>query len=221
MKTTISILFVVLWTCTSNAQIGGHINKRYYDIEDEDRITTFSQEDIKKNRIDLSLYQKKDTLSKQPEFIDEKDFKQLKFPMDTSRNFEVEIELTLDGKKELLELYFADRPMKVDTNHVPKDDILVQFDMWHDGIYNVLQRLHSTELIGVSDLKKIRADHEPDKRKMTVRKINGEFEFYVNTNLILVILPPDPVNEIGFKISKKALTLDKVTINYLVDFEDD
>lgn len=203
------------------AQIGENINKRYFDIEDEDRITLLKQENIKKNKIDISGYIKHDTISSKPEFIDEKDFKQLKFPLDTSKNFEIEIDVILDGKKKVMNIYGAARPEKVDTSHNPKDDVLVQFDMWSDGIYNVLQKLHSSELLGVGDLKKIRADHEPDKRKITIRKINNDFEFYVNTNLILVILPPDPVNEIGFILPDKSLKIDAIMINYLVDFEDE
>jgi hypothetical protein len=220
MKKGIIIVLMVLLSAPIFGQIGETINKRYFDIDDEDRITLLKQEDIKKNKIDLSLYIKEDTISRKPEFIDEKGFKQLKFPLDTSKNFEIEIEITLDGKKSAMNIYGAARPEKVDTNHQAKDDILVQFDMWTDGIYNVLQRLHSSQLLGVADLKKVRSDHQPDKRKITIRKINGDFEFYVNTNLILVILPPDPVNEIGFILPRKSLKIDSIMISYIADFED-
>ena len=216
----IIIVLIVFFSTQTFAQIGENINKRYFDIEDEDRISLLKQEDIKKNKIDLSLYTKKDTIWRKPEFVDEKEFKQLKFPLDTSKNFEIEIDVTLDGRTKVMNIYGAARPEKVDTSHNPKDDILVQFDMWSDGIYNVLQKLHSSELLGVADLKKIRSDHQPDKRKITIRKIDGDFEFYVNTNLILVILPPDPVNEIGFIVPKKSLKIDAIMINYIADRED-
>ena len=221
MMKQIIIVFIVFFSSQVFAQIGENINKRYFDIEDENRIPLLKQEDIKKNKIDLSLFTKKDTIWRKPEFVDEKAFKQLKFPLDTSKDFEIEIEITLDGKKKSMNLYGAARPEYVDTSHNPKDDILVQFDMWSDGIYNILQKLHSTELLGVADLKKIRSDHQPDKRTMTIRKINGDFEFYVNTNLILVILPPDPVNEIGFVIPKKSLKINSIMINYITGLDDD
>lgn len=217
MKITISILLVVLSICSSKAQFGEAITKRYYKVEDKDKIRTLIQENIKDNKIDLSLYQKRDTIARKPEFINKNGIKQLRFPVDTGRNFEIEIELTLDGETKALEIYFANRSVEVDTSHIPEDDVLVRFDMWYDGIYNVLQRLHATELVGVADLKKIRADYAPDERKITIRKVNEELEFYVNTNLILVILPPSLVNEIGFKISENTLTLDKLAINYLVN----
>jgi len=215
------IIIVLMVLCSTQAfsQIGENISKRYFDIDDEDRISLLKQEDIKRNKIDLSLYTKKDTIWRKPEFIDKKNFKQLKFPLDTSKNFEIEIEVILDGKKSAMNVYGAARPEYVDTSHNPKDDILVQFDMWSDGIYNILQKLHSAELLGVADLKKIRSDHQPDQRRITIRKINNDFEFYVNTNLILVILPPDPVNEIGLIIPKKSLKIESIMINYIVDQE--
>ncbi len=199
------------------SQISENFNKRYFDIDDENRISLFKQENIKKNKIDLSLYTKKDTVWRKPEFIDKKAFKLLRFPLDSSNNFEIEIEVTLDGKKSAMNIYGSTISENVETSYNPKDDILVQFDMWSDGIYNILQKLHSSQLLGVTDLKKIRSDHQPDKRKITIRKINGNFEFYVNTNLILVILPPDPVNEIGFILPKKSLKIDSIMINYIVD----
>jgi hypothetical protein len=215
MLKRILVLIMMALNAQTYAQIGEPIQKRYSQIGDEDRITILKQANIKKNEIDISGFIKQDTISRKPEFIDEKDYKQLKIPLDTSKNFEIEIDITLDGKKGALEIYGAARLMKTDTSHNPKDDILVQFDMWTDGVYNILQRLHSSELLGVADLKKIRADHEPTKRKITIRKIENDFEFYVNTNLILVILPPDPVNEIGFILPKRCLNIDAIMINYL------
>lgn len=216
----IIIVLLIFFSTQAFGQIGENISKRYFDIDDEDRVSLFKQENIKKNRIDLSLYTKKDTIWRKPEFVEEKNFKQLKFPLDTSKNFEIEMMVTLGGKKKVMNVYGAARPEKVDTSHNPQDDILVQFDLWSDAIYNILQRLHSSELLGVADLKKIRSDHQPDQRKITIRRINNDFEFYVNTNLILVILPPDPVNEIGFIIPKKSLKVDSIMINY-IELSDD
>ena len=55
----IIIVLLIFFSTQAFGQIGENISKRYFDIDDEDRVSLFKQENIKKNRIDLSLYTKK------------------------------------------------------------------------------------------------------------------------------------------------------------------
>lgn len=187
--------------------------RKYDQFSEEDRVELLNQK-VKKNRIDVSGFIQKDSLLRQPKFINTKKQKQLKFPLDTAKSFEIEIDVRLDGKKGVVQVWGAARIDIKDPSKDTEQDIVYQLDMWADGIYNILQRTYQKILIGIKGIKKINPV-DPEVRKITIRKVNSEVEFFVNKNLILTILPPDPVNEIGLTIKNKGVQIEKVKICYL------
>lgn len=192
--------------------------KKYQEISDSNRIILLEQK-VKKNRINVSGFQQDEKILRKPTFTKKKGIRELKFPIDTAKSFEIELLVKINRKKGVLNIWGASRPNIADPTDDSEKDILYQFDMWADGIYNVLQRLYKI-LIGVKDLKKIRTDDAPDSRLITIRKIKKEVQFFVNKNLILVILPPDPVNEIGFLMKENGVKIEHIRIAYLAEFTD-
>ncbi len=194
--------------------------KKYAEFSDSNRVELLSQT-VKNNTIDVSGFIQRDTLLRRPVFLIEKNKKtdkkekKLKFPLDTAKNFEIEIEVKLEDGKGVIQLWGAARKDIKDPSKDKEDDILYQMDLWSDGIYNVLQKTYKEFLIGISDLKVIKP-FDPERRRITIRKVNKGVQFFVNKNLILEILPPDPVNEIGLTLEGKGIEIEKVKISYLV-----
>ncbi len=208
----LSLFLLVFISFTATAQ------KKYLEVSDSNRIVLLEQK-VKKNNIDISGYQQDEKILRKPTFTKRKGLRELKFPIDTAKNFEIECLVKINKKKGVLNIWGAARPNIANPEDDSEKDILYQFDMWADGIYNVLQRLYKI-LIGVKDLKKIRTDQAPDTRLITIRKVKKEVQFFVNKNLILVILPPDPVNEIGFNMKESGVKIETIRISYLAEFTD-
>jgi hypothetical protein len=187
--------------------------RKYSEYADDERIILLEQE-VKKNRIDISGFQGNDSILRKPSFTTEKNFYQLKIPLDTAKNFEIELFVKLEFKKGVINIWGATHPDEKNPKYDTDKDIQYQMDIWSDGIYNVLHRVYNI-LIGVKGLKKILTDDDPKHRLLTIRKVNKEVEFFVNKNLILTILPPLDVNEIGINIKNKGIEIEHLKISYL------
>jgi hypothetical protein len=187
--------------------------RKYSEYADNERIILLEQ-DVKKNRIDISGFQGNDSILRRPTFTAEKNFHQLKIPLDTAKNFEIELFVKLEFKKGVINIWGATHPDEKNPKYDTDRDIQYQMDIWSDGIYNVLHRLYNI-LIGVKGLKKILTSDDPEHRLLTIRKVDKEVEFFVNKNLILTILPPLDVNEIGINIKNKGVEIEHLKISYL------
>jgi hypothetical protein len=187
--------------------------RKYSEYSEDERIILLEQ-DVKKNRIDISGFQGDDSILRKPSFTTEKNFHQLKIPLDTAKNFEIELFVKLEFKKGVINIWAATHPDEKNPKYDTDRDIQYQMDIWSDGIYNVLHRLYNI-LIGVKGLKKILTSDDPEHRLLTIRKVDKEVEFFVNKNLILTILPPLDVNEIGINIKNKGVDIEYLKISYL------
>ena len=207
MKVLITSLLLVVWV-TAFGQ------RKYAEYKDEDRIVLLEQKKIKKNMIDVSGFTFNDSITRRPLFLEEKNLKQFKFPLDTAKNFEIELFVRINYRKGLLSIWGAAHPEENDPKHDSEKDTQYQMDLWADGIYNVLHRVYNI-LIGIKDLKKILTDDDPEHRLLTIRKVNKEVQFFVNRNLLLTILPPEDINEIGINIKDKGVQIESLRISYL------
>lgn len=187
--------------------------RKYSEYTENERIILLEQK-VKRNKIDISGFQSNDSILRKPVFTTEKDFYQLKIPLDTAKNFEIELFVKLEFKKGVINIWGATHPDEKNPKYDSDRDIQYQMDIWSDGIYNVLHRIYNI-LIGVKGLKKILTYDDPEHRLLTIRKVNKEVEFFVNKNLILTILPPLDVNEIGINIKDKGVEIESIKISYL------
>ncbi|MGB0863642.1 MAG: hypothetical protein ACPG19_10425 [Saprospiraceae bacterium] len=206
MKLSLIVAILLIGT-TLSAQ------RKYSEYSDNERIILLEQK-VKKNKIDISGFQGNDSILRKPVFTTEKNFYQLKMPLDTAKNFEIELFVKLEFKKGVINIWGATHPDEKNPEYDTEEDIQYQMDIWSDGIYNVLHRLYNI-LIGVKGLKKIATYNDPEHRLITIRKVNKEVEFFVNKNLLLTILPPLDVNEIGINIKNKGIEIKHLRISYL------
>lgn len=197
------------------------IHSKYYEYTDSNRIVLLEQK-VKNNMIDVSGVQQPAEVLRSPVFVKRDEKKLLKFPLDTAKGFEIELEVTLDtsdNKKGVVEIWGAIRKNINEPRRDSEKEIIYQQDMWSDGIYNILQRVYDEILLGVKGIKKIRVDDEPNKRLITIRKIDEELEFFMNKNLVLAILPPGPINEIGLNIKNEGVEINSIRIVYLSKYK--
>jgi len=189
--------------------------KKYFAVKDSNRIELL-QQDVKKNFINVGGFIQADSLLRQPTFKPTAKGKLLTFPLDTAKNFEIELDVKLDKSKGAIKIWGASRKDIKKPALDKEEDILYQMDFYSDGIYNILRKTFGGMLIGIGGLKKIEPA-DPDSRRITIRKRNKDVEFYVNKNLILVILPPGDINEIGVVIEGEGIQIEKIMINYLTN----
>jgi len=203
------ILLIVLAGIPLSAQ------KKYAEYTEEERVILLEQE-VTNNTIDISGFQSDNSIPRKPVFTVKGNLKQLKIPLDTAKNFEIElyVKLELEEGKGLVSIWGATHPDEKNPKYDRESDIQYQMDVWSDGIYNVLHKFYDI-LIGVKGLKRIITFEDSEYRLITIRKVNKEVEFYVNKNLILAILPPLDVNEIGVNIKNKGINMESIKVSYL------